>query len=55
MYVLCAVFSTTVLLTMCAGLVSIDILPDDALLPIFLFDRVTFSDGLDVLNWLRSS
>ena len=55
MYVLCAVFSTTVLLTMCAGLVSIDILPEDALLHIFLFDRVTFFDGLDAVNRLHKS
>ena len=40
---------------MCTGLVSIDILPEDALLHIFLFDRVTFSDGLDVVNRLHRS
>ena len=55
MYVICAVFSTTVLPTMCAGLVSINILPDDVLLHIFLFDRATFFNGLDVFDRLRRS
>ena len=44
-----------ILLTVCAGRVTIDILPDDVLLLVFLFDRLTYLDGPEGLDQLRSS
>ena len=40
------------LLTVCAGRVTINILPDDVLLLIFHFDRVTYLDGLEDVDRL---
>ena len=44
-----------ILLTVCPGRVTIDILPDDVLLLVFLLDRLTYLDGSEGLDQPRPS